>query len=362
MIGNSKTIVSRGNTMNTRLADIAEKAGVSQATISRVINNKPGVSDDTRNTVLNTLSSMGMSKERLQRSGTRLVAIIAPDLSNPIFPKFITTLVTLLAQHQLLPIVCVYTPSGTSEAGFLTMLQGQPLSAAIFLAGSYDTKDTNLSIYRSLTDRNIPCAFLNSTPRNMDGLFVGTDDEAAITMVLHHLIDLGHNRIGLLLGDRNHYPSILKHQAAQRLFKEKGFSPDQAPTAWTTYGVDSGRMAARTLLEQGVTAIACASDQLALGAIRAARSMNLSVPGDVSVAGYDDSPFMSDISPSLTSVHQPVDKICQSMVNGVLAMMDNHKLSRRRDVLMFEPELVVRESTGRVSPIPTDAARDLNRH
>lgn len=333
--------------MATRLADIAEKAGVSQATISRVINNKPGVSDDTRSAVLDTLSSMGMSKEHFQRKDTRLVAIMAPDLSNPIFPMFITNLVTLLAQHQLLAIVCTYTPSGASETSFLTMLQDQPLSAAIFLAGSYDTKDTNLSIYRSLTDRNIPCAFLNSCPRDMDGLFAGTDDCAAITMALHHLTDLGHDRIGLLLGDRSHYPSILKHEAAQQFFKEQGFSPDQAPTAWTTYGVDSGKMAARTLLERGVTAIACASDQLALGAIRAARSMDLSVPGDVSVTGYDDSPFMSDISPSLTSVHQPVDKICQSVVNGILAMMDNRQLAKRRDVLMFEPELIVRESTGR---------------
>lgn len=336
--------------MAARLADIAQKAGVSQATISRVINGKPGVSDDTRKTVLDAISSMGVSKDSLHRNETRLVALITPDLSNPIFPEYITELITQLAQHELLTVVCTYTPSGASESGFLTMLQNQPIGAAIFLAGIYDTRNTNLSIYRSLSERNIPCAFLNGAVREMDGLYAGTDDDAAMTMALRHLTDLGHTRIGLLLGDRNHYPTLSKYEAAQRFFTEKGLEHDHNLTAWTTYGMDSGRMAARSLLEQGVTAIACASDQLALGAIRAARSMGLSVPEDISVTGYDDSPEMSTISPSLTTVRQPVSKISQSVVNGILAMMNNHQLAQRRDSLLFEPELVVRESTGRCVP------------
>ncbi len=336
--------------MVTKLADIAQKAGVSQATISRVINGKPGVSQDTRKTVLDTLSSMGMSKEGLQRNETRLVALITPDLSNPIFPEFITEFVTLLAQHELLTVVCTYTPSGASESGFLTMLQNQPIGAAIFLAGIYDTRNTNLSIYRSLAERNVPCAFLNGGARDMNGLYASTDDQAAMTMALRHLTDLGHTKIGLLLGDRNHYPTVSKYEAATRFFADQGLMHEKDLTAWTTYGMDSGRMAARKLLENGATAIACASDQLALGAIRAARSMNLSVPEDISVTGYDDSPEMSTISPSLTTVRQPVGKISQAVVNGILAMMNNRQLAERGDTLYFEPELIVRESTGRCRP------------
>lgn len=338
------------DTMATKLADIAQKAGVSQATISRVINGKPGVSQDTRKTVLDTLSSMGMSKKSLHRSETRLIALITPDLSNPIFPEFITEFVTLLAQHELLTVVCTYTPSGASESKFLTMLQNQPIGAAIFLAGIYDTRDANLSIYRSLSERNIPCAFLNGGARDMNGLYASTDDQAAMTMALRHLTDLGHTKIGLLLGDRNHYPTVSKYDAAQRFFADQGLKHESSLTQWTKYGLESGRMAARTLLEHGATAIACASDQLALGAIRAARSMGLSVPDDISVTGYDDSLEMSTISPSLTTVRQPVGKISQSVVNGIVAMMNNHQIAERRDTLYFEPELIVRESTGRCAP------------
>jgi DNA-binding LacI/PurR family transcriptional regulator len=336
-------------TMATRLADIAAKAGVSQATVSRVINAKPGVSDDSRDNVLEAITSLGMPLERLQRNGTRLVAIITPDLSNPIFPEYITSLTTLLAQRGFLVIVCTYTPSGTSEDGYLAMLQNQPLSAAIFLAGKYDTKDTGLSTYRSLSERNIPSAFLNGAARDMNGLYAGTDDKTAMTMALRHLRDLGHRNIGLLLGDKNHYPTILKYQAAQQFFLDEHILHNEEMTAWTTYGVESGQMAARALIERGATAIACASDQLALGAVKATSSLGLSIPKDISVTGYDDSPAMRYMSPSLTTVRQPVDKICQSTVNGLMAMMDNKKLANRRDVLLFEPELIVRESTGRCS-------------
>jgi DNA-binding LacI/PurR family transcriptional regulator len=335
----------------TTLADIAAKAGVSQATVSRVINAKPGVSDDLRDTVKDAITSLGMPLDRLQRNGTRLVAIITPDLSNPIFPEYVTSLITLLAQRGFLVIVCAYTQSGTSEDGYLTMLQSQQLAAAIFLGGKYDTKDTGLTIYRSLSERNIPTAFLNGAPRDMDGLYAGTDDQTAMTMALRHLRDLGHRHIGLLLGDRNHYPSILKHEAALAFFKEEHIKHADDLTAWTTYGVESGQMAARALFERGASAIACASDQLALGAIKAAASLGLSIPKDVSVTGYDDSPAMRYMSPSLTTVRQPVDKICQSTINGLMAMMESRTLATHRDVLLFEPELIVRESTGRCSKL-----------
>lgn len=333
--------------MATTLADIAAKAGVSQATVSRVINAKPGVSEDLRGTVMSTIASLGIPLERIQRNGSRLVAIFTPDLSNPIFPEYLTAITTLLAQQGFLVLTCPCTPTGTSEEGYLSMLQNQPITAAIFLCGKYDTKGAPLTVYKSLSEHNIPAAFLNGAERDMDGLFAGTDDKTAMTMALRHLRDLGHQKIGLLLGDLNHYPSIAKYEAALKFFEQEGIKHPAALTAWTTYGVESGQMAAKSLLEHGATAVACASDQLALGALKAANIMGLSIPDDVSVTGYDDSPAMKYMSPSLTTVRQPVKQICQSTVNGLLAMMENRKLAARRDVLLFEPELVVRESTGR---------------
>jgi DNA-binding LacI/PurR family transcriptional regulator len=329
------------------LADIAAKAGVSQATVSRVMNAKPGVSDDLRDTVMDAISALGMPLERMQRNGARLVAIFTPDLSNPIFPKYLTALTTLLAQQGFLVLTCTCTPTGTSEEGYLSMLQNQPIAAAIFLCGKYDTKGAPLSVYRTLSEHNIPAAFLNGAARDMDGLFAGTDDAKAMAMALRHLRDLGHRHIGLLLGDVNHYPSIAKYETAMKFFADEGIKHQKNLTAWTTYGVESGQMAANSLLENGATAIACASDQLALGALKASKALGLSIPNDISVTGYDDSSAMKYMSPSLTTVRQPVNQICRATVNGLMAMMENKKIATRRDELLFEPELIVRESTGR---------------
>ena len=172
--------------MGKTLADIASKAGVSQASVSRVINAKPGVSEDLRNTVISAITSLGMPVDNMQRNGTRLVAIITPDMSNPIFPKFVTEITNLLAQRGFLVIVCTYTPSGTSEDGYLSLLQSQPLAAAIFLAGKYDTRGSNLTIYKTLSEHGIPMAFINGAKRDMDGLYASTDDARAMNMALRH--------------------------------------------------------------------------------------------------------------------------------------------------------------------------------
>lgn len=332
--------------MAQTLADIAQKAGVSQATISRVVNGKPGVSDDMRKTVFDAMSSLGISKERFQRNDTRLVALVTPDLENPIFPKFTTELSTLLAQRRLLTILCPYTLGGTSEIGFLDLLQNQEIVGAIFLAGRYDTIDSDISIYQSFKERNIPMVFLNGPTREIDGLYVGTDVKIATNIALKHITSLGHRNIGMLLGDKKHYHSIVKYQAARKFFTANKIKHDSDMTTWTTYGVDSGQMAAKHLFEQGATAIVCANDQLALGAIKAARTLHLEVPKDVSVIGYDDSISMSSMTPTLTTVRQPVDKISRSIVNGLSSMIDDDTLAAKRDTLHFEPELVVRESTG----------------
>lgn len=339
--------------MPTRtLADIATKAGVSQATISRVINDKPGVSDDTRQSVLKTMQELGIERKNAKAADSKLVTLISPDLSNPIFSSFTTHISILMAQQQILPILCVYTIMGGSETSYLAMLKERPISGAIFLSGTYDTVGTDLSIYQDLADRKIPLAFLNASAHGVDGYYVESDDAAAMTMALNHLTNLGHKKIGLLLGDKEHYPTRNKYLAAQNFFKLRGLKHDSRLTAWTTYGIGSGQMAAKKLFLHGATAIVCASDQLALGAMKAAASLGLDIPHDVSIIGYDDSTAMNYISPALTTVRQPVTIMSQALMNGLLAMQADSDLAAKRDVLLYEPELIVRASTG--------ACRDRN--
>jgi DNA-binding LacI/PurR family transcriptional regulator len=337
--------------MTSSLTSIAEKIGVSPATVSRAINNKPGVSAKTRQTVFETMKQLGV--EVAPSNGCRLVALITPDLSNPIFPDFVTKINTLLAQEQELPVLCTYTLGGLTEEIYLKMVMQLPLDGAIFLAGHYDNARMSHKIYQPLVDRGIPMAFLNASSHDQPASYAETDDAQATRMALKHLVALGHRKIGLLLGDRAHYPTMTKYQSALAFFKEEGITHSPALTQWTTYGIESGQLAAQELITNGATAILCANDQLAIGALHAAENMGKSVPADLSVVGYDDSPLLTDVTPALTTVRQPVTALSQALVHGLRLLRDDTRRGGRNSVVQYTPELIVRDSTGPV-PKPKD--------
>jgi DNA-binding LacI/PurR family transcriptional regulator len=118
---------------------------------------------------------------------------------------------------------------------------------------------------------------------------------------------------------------------------------DQTLVAHGLFSLQSGQASAATLISRGATALVCASDPLAMGAIRAVRRAGLRVPEDVSVVGYDDSAFMSSVDPPLTTVRQPIEAMGRAAVASLLGQLRGEEAFA--DELLFEPELVVRRST-----------------
>lgn len=172
---------------------------------------------------------------------------------------------------------------------------------------------------------------------------VSCDDSVAVEQAWRHLVSLGHERIGLVLGPSDHVPSQRKLAAARVLADEAGTSIPDEWVARGMFSLEGGQAAATRLLERGVTGIICAGDPLALGAVRAARRRGLSVPGDVSVVGYDDSAFMNCTEPPLTTVRQPIEAMGRAAVELLSVQIGGRAVPS--DELLFEPELVVRGST-----------------
>ena len=159
-----------------------------------------------------------------------------------------------------------------------------------------------------------------------------------------HLAYLGHERIGLILGPRDHVPSRRKLEAFERAASApRGSAPAEELVERTLFSLEGGHAAASKLIGAGVTGIICASDPLALGAIRAARRAGLSVPADLSVVGYDDSAFMNCTDPPLTTVRQPIEAIGRAAVELLVGQIEGAR--SRADELFFEPEIVARGST-----------------
>jgi DNA-binding LacI/PurR family transcriptional regulator len=168
-----------------------------------------------------------------------------------------------------------------------------------------------------------------------------------------HLASLGHERIGLVVGPEDHMPSRRKLSAFREHAERAGLTV--APVEHTLFSLEGGQAATTRMLRDGVTGIICGSDVLALGAIRAVRRIGLDVPRDVSVVGYDDSGWLNSTDPPLTTVRQPIESMGKAAVALLVNQME--KASVQSELLLFEPELVVRSSTG-PAPVRSLAAAD----
>ncbi|MFD9504231.1 LacI family DNA-binding transcriptional regulator [Streptomyces sp. NPDC060035] len=326
--------------MTRRLAQVAKKVGVSEATVSRVLNGKPGVSRTTRESVLTALDVLGYERPtQLRGERARLVGLVLPELQNPIFPAFAEVIGGSLAQQGLTPVLCTQTKGGVSEADYVELLLQQQVSGVVFAGGLFAQADEPHDHYRRLADRRIPVVLINASIEGLDFPCVSCDDAVAIEQAWRHLVSLGHERIGLVLGPSDHVPSRRKLAAALAL--TGALPPERVERSM--FSLEGGQAAASRLLERGVTGIVCASDPLALGAVRAARRRGLAVPSDVSVVGFDDSAFMSCTEPPLTTVRQPIEAMGRAAVELLCALIQGGTVPPGE--LLFEPELVVRGST-----------------
>lgn len=329
--------------MTTRLAAIAKFAGVSEATVSRVLHSKPGVSQATRDTVLTALDVFGFARpEPVRTERARLIGLVLPDLQNPVFPAFADVLGTALIQRGLVPALCTRTSDGVSEAHYVEMLLAQQVGGIVFVGGSY--ADAGPEQGRQLKQRKLPIVLINAADENLDVPRVCVDDAVAVEQALDHLTGLGHERIGLVLGPQGHVPSTRKLAGFARYWDAKGETRWRDWVDHTVFSVEGGRVSANRLLGEGVTGLVCGSDALALGAIKAVRKQGLSVPGDVSVVGFDDSTYMGMTDPPLTTVRQPTRAMATAAVGSLMAQLEGRAVTREE--VLFDPELIVRGSTG----------------
>jgi DNA-binding LacI/PurR family transcriptional regulator len=328
------------------LADVAKQAGVSEATVSRVLNGKPGISETTRAAVLTALDVIGYERPtHLRVRRARMVGLVVPELQNPIFPALAEVISGALAQRGFNAVLCTRTGS-MSEAEYVEMLLERQVSGMVFAGGQYSEADAPHEHYARLLKLRLPVVLINAAAEHLDFPRVSTDDAVAMEQAYGHLASLGHERIGLILGPPDHVPSRRKLAAFEVVAAAAsgtGSAPGAELVERAMFSLEGGHAAATRLIRQGVTGIVCASDPLALGAIRAARRAGLSVPADISVVGYDDSAFMNCTDPPLTTVRQPIEAIGRAAVAMLTGQIEGSAVSAEE--LFFEPEIVARGST-----------------
>ena len=186
--------------MAGRLRDIAKQAGVSEATVSRVLNGRPGISDATRAAVLTALDVIGYERPtHLRGRKARMVGLVVPELQNPIFPALAEVVAGALAQGGFNAVLCTRTGS-MSEAEYVEMLLERQVSGMVFAGGQYAEENAPHEHYTRLLQLRLPVVLVNAAADHLDFPRVSTDDAVAMEQAYGHLASLGHEHVGLILG------------------------------------------------------------------------------------------------------------------------------------------------------------------
>ncbi len=208
--------------MTARLADIAAQSGVSEATVSRVLNGKPGVAAATRQRVLIALDVLGYERpSRLRTRSAGLIGLIVPELENPIFPAFAQAIESALAQHGFTPVLCTQTPGGVTEDDYIELLMERGVSGIVFISGLHADTAADHARYHALVERGLPVVFVNGRIDGLEAPFISDDDAVAMDLAVAHLAALGHTRIGLAVGPERFVPVIRKTRGFTAALRER---------------------------------------------------------------------------------------------------------------------------------------------
>src|SRR5271170_3177173 len=246
-----------------RLAEVAQKVGVSEATVSRVLHGKAGVSDSTREAVLRALDVLGYERPtQLRGNRARLVGLVLPELQNPIFPALAEVIGGALAQRGFTPVLCTRTAGGLTEADYVDLLLDQHASGVVFAGGHFAEIASPHEHYKLLRARGIPVVLINAAIDNLDFPCVSTDDVTAAGQAFRHLASLGHQRIGLVVGPQDHMPSRRKLAAFTGLAtRAGGAAPSggraRAPVERWRVRLARWQGASRRLRRPCITAVVC---------------------------------------------------------------------------------------------------------
>jgi len=339
----------------TSMKEIARAVGVSQSTVSRVLNgsnSRVPIARETRQRVLETASTMGYRPNPLARglrgAGTSLLGLIVREISDPFFARAIEV-IAAEARSNGYNIVLCHAHSSASEALVLAgVLETRHTDGIILLGDLHYATD----VWSDLVEGPLPIVTLCSGHRAPGTPTINTDNRLGVRIALDHLWELGHRRIAYFdagwLGDvaerRQAYLEFLaEHHQKLRQGYNQGAEND--------IGAGQEAFARAMRLPEPPTAIMCATDQVAIGALTGALSSGVKVPDEVSIVGFDDIPLARFSVPPLTTVRQPLDKLARIAVEEVLAIIRGDK-ERAGDIQYLAPELVVRSSTGPLNAAP----------
>jgi DNA-binding LacI/PurR family transcriptional regulator len=324
--------------------DVARLAGVSTATVSRALNGTAPIAAATRVAIDDAIEQLGYRPNPVARSlvtkSTQTIAFLLPDITNPFYAELVSGIQQLMLERDQSMLLCTTDGDPEQEARYLRLLRAKHVDGALV-----DGLGLSAERIAAIVDDGFPIVCLDRDLESPSIPLVQVDNHAGARMATEYLLALGHRQIAHVTGATA--PISDERLAGYRAaLEEAGIGFDPALVATGDFTEGGGHAAMRTLLESRgrFSAVFCANDLSAMGALNAVLSSGRKVPFDLSIVGFDDLRLAPYTSPPLTTIHQPAAEIARFATELLLDLIQGiaPKTTRR----LFAPTLVVRGSTG----------------
>lgn len=324
--------------------EVSELAGVSLATVSRVMNNSDKVAAKTREKVEAAMKELGYRPNSIAQSlasnRSNSIGVLVPELHGPFFGAMLSNIEEELRAAGKHVIITAGHSDEETEIESIEFLTSRKCDALIL--HTYAVSDAFLV---DLSDGPTPIVVIGRDIPDLNGSCISLDNEYGEYLATRALIELGHVRLAYVAGP------LWKRDAKQRIagykraLSEYGLEFNENLVVEGTYEEPSGREAMQILLQKKIpfTGLVCANDEMAAGAIQVARKNGMLIPDDLSIVGFDDVFFTRYMHPALSTVNYPIDKMGQMAARCVLR--DVYKIQEIRVQNRFEPEFIRRGST-----------------
>ncbi|MGV1837151.1 LacI family DNA-binding transcriptional regulator [Rhizobium rhizogenes] len=330
------------------IRDVAKLAGVSIGTVSRVLNDHPSVTKESRERVRGIIKELGYTPDPSARSMrskvSRLIGIVIPDLTNPFFAELVQSAEQAAANHGYNIIVMTSFDQATKEVNRIGQLTSRKVDG-IILVPSND--------FHTITPpKGVPIVVVDRLMPGYSG--IAADHRNGARLGVEYLLKLGHQRIGFISGPKQSVPAndrLRGYLDAMEHVEGSEQSAGSPLIAEAAFDYESGRSAGNYLLARArnerPTAIFTSSDQQAIGCMRAAHDLGIPIPAALSIVGFDGIPLSSMTTPRLTTVKQPIQKIAAA---AVAALLDKQPAPSADSPVLFACELSEGETTSAPQP------------
>ena len=336
--------------MKVTLQEIARLAGVSKATVSRVLNEKEsGVSETTRKRVQLLLDEMeyqqNVAGRRTSSSKTKIIGLIIPDVLNPFFPQLLQSVENCASANGYTVLLGNSNHSKEREGKYIAAFLARGVDGIILTTATDDYGKLQANI-KLLNKSNVPCVLMDRAAANDVTAFgVYVDNEFGMFSACDYLIKSGHKRIAFITGPTGLSTSLERLNGYKEALQHHKLSFDEGLVAVGKYTMQSGYDAVVSFQEAHVefSAVLAANDIMALGAMQAVAQFGYRIPEDIEIIGFDNIEFSSISSPPLSTVEQPVSDMGRTAVERLIDLINGKQLKVSRHCL--EPRLVLRGTT-----------------